>query len=350
VWVTLHRVGSVSAGPLDSARTDAGGAYALRYRTFGAPDAIYFASARYGGVAYFTHPLRAAVTRGDDAEIDVFDTTSTRVPTTVRGRHVIVAAPDKRGTREVIEVYEISNDSSVTMVDRERAATAAATGTWSAAIPARGVRFQVRAGEVPEDALLLEKGRAVLHMPLAPGLKQVAFSYSLPADAFPLTIDVERRTSVLEVLIEDPHGTASGPRLTGVDPVTVEGRQFRRYLGQDVPAGGRVAIEVPADASWVRWMLPGTLALVGLAMVSALAFPRRRRALAAIATGANEPVTEPAVPLDDRAAEIARRIAALDDEFERGPVPSDDARSAYERRRAELKAELAALAGVEVPR
>jgi hypothetical protein len=85
-------------------------------------------------------------------------------------------------------------------------------------------------------------------------------------------------------------------------------------------------------------------------MGSALAFPRRRRALAAIATGANEPVTEPAVPLDDRAAEIARRIAALDDEFARGPVPSDDARSAYERRRAELKAELAALAGVEVPR
>jgi len=332
-WVTVHRVARDSAGPLDSTRTDAGGAYVLRYRPFGSDDAIYFVSTRYGGVAYFTSPLREPVVKGESAEISVFDTTSKPVPMTVRGRHLIVSAPDARGARDVIEVYEISNDSSVTLLDREDAPR----GTWSVPLPAGARDFRVREGEVPADALLLAGSRAVLHMPFAPGLKQIAFSYSLAPERFPLTVASERNTSVFEVLVEDPHATVQGPRMAAVDPVLVEGRSFRRFLGQDVPAGARIVVDAPApQPPWTRWIVPALLALLGLAMVSALAMSRRRPALASRAPTPIAP--EPVVDTD--AAHLAQRIASLDDAFEREAAPSVEAREAYERTRATLKSEL----------
>src|SRR5262249_48112513 len=73
VRVVLHRVGPDKAGPLDSMLTDAGGKYHFRYVPSGSDEAIYFVSASYDGIAYFSVPLRDQATRGDDAQITVFD-------------------------------------------------------------------------------------------------------------------------------------------------------------------------------------------------------------------------------------------------------------------------------------
>ena len=79
-WVTLHRVASDRAGPLDSVRTGADGGYAFTYRPSGAANAIYFVSVQHDGIAYFSSPFRDAVVAGEKAEVTVFDTTSARVP------------------------------------------------------------------------------------------------------------------------------------------------------------------------------------------------------------------------------------------------------------------------------
>jgi hypothetical protein len=333
-WVTLHRVAQDSSGPIDSLRTDARGAFTFRYRPFGSGDAIYFVSTRRGGVAYFTPPLREAMVRGENAEIDVFDTTSARVPTTVRGRHLIVAAPDASGARSVIEVFELSNDSSLTAIERE----GTTTGVWSTAVPAGAQRFEVRAGEIPSDALVLDRGRAVLRLPLAPGLKQIAFSYVLPGDAFPINVVSEGPTTVLEVLLEDPRGTATGSRIVGVEPALVEGRSFRRFLAQDVPSGGRVVVDVPpVQPAWMRWAVSIVLVAVGLAMIGALTWSWRRRQSRVVA-----PPMRSARPAAVSADALAHEIAALDDAFDAQPSPSDAARAEHTRRRDELKSRLAA--------
>lgn len=57
VRVVLHRVGPDQAGPLDSALTGPRGEYHFRYHTSGSPDAVYFVSASYDGIAYFSTPL-----------------------------------------------------------------------------------------------------------------------------------------------------------------------------------------------------------------------------------------------------------------------------------------------------
>src|SRR5688500_19461778 len=111
VWTVLHRVGPDGAGPLDSARTDARGRYSYRYTRTGSTDAVYFVSATHHGVTYFTGPLAFSNVSGDPAEIVVFDTTSRRVPITIRGRHIVVSAANASGMRPVTGGFELSDDT-----------------------------------------------------------------------------------------------------------------------------------------------------------------------------------------------------------------------------------------------
>ena len=274
VMVTLHRVGSDRAAPLDSARADSKGRYVFHFNRSGDTRAIYFVSASYGGIAYFTPPLAHATVQGEEAEIAVFDTTSAPVPISSRGHHVIVSAVDANGMRNVTEVYELANDSSVTRV----ASNASGGEVWSAVVPANASGFQVSQGDIAAQAVRFEKGRALVLAPIAPGLKQLAFSYSLPASAFPLNIPIIKDTQILEVLIEEEKGSVSGAKLEEKDPVALERRSFRRFLAADVPANSVSVIDLPAVRTTSidpRYMIALTVVFGG-AMLFALARALRR--------------------------------------------------------------------------
>jgi hypothetical protein len=272
-WVVLPRLGSDRAGPVDSTRTDARGAYEFRYRPFGDEQALYFAAALHGGVAYFTPPLMDHVVRGETAEIVVYDTTTRDIPITVRGRHLVVSAADADEMRTVLEVYELSNDTTLTRVSPARDSPP----TWTARLPAAARSPRVNDGDIPADAVLFEGGEVRVIAPLPPGVKQLAYAYSLPASLFPLSVPLTTAADILEVLVEDPGGTATGARLTESDRVVVDGRRFRRFIAQEVPAGQVVTVEVPrAGDRWRARYLVGITLLVGSAMVIALAQAFRR--------------------------------------------------------------------------
>lgn len=277
VWVILHRVGSETAAPLDSLRSNSNGEYSFTYRRTGDAQAIYFVSASYSGIAYFTPPFHHALVRGEEAEIAVFDTTSSRVPTSVRGRHVIVSAVDANAVRSVTEVYELANDSSVTRV---AANTTPAGAVWTTMFPtgARNFRATPGQGDVPADAITFADGKAAVFAPLAPGLKQVAFTYDVPASSFPLSVPITRATEVYEVLIEEPTGTVTGANLKEVDPVNMEKRMFRRFLASNIPANAVSVIDLPAATAGRvdgRYLV-GLTVLIGGSMVFALARALRK--------------------------------------------------------------------------
>ncbi len=340
-WVTLHRVASDAAGPLDSVRTGADGTFAFTYRPTGVASAIYFVSVQYGGIAYFSAPLRDAVVTGEKAEVTVFDTTSARVPVTVRGRHVAIGRATPDGARDVLDVYELSNDGPRTGVP---SATSSA-GVWSAPLPAGATAFAVRpSADVPPDGMSLTNGRAVLRAPLAPGLKQVAFSYRIPAARFPMSVPVDAPTSVLEVLIEDPRGIATGGTLVQAAPAAVEGHTFHRYLAQDVPAGTPVTVDVPTTPGnvWPTWAVPALIASVGGAMTVGLLAAYRRRA----ASRPTETIGRPAGTAAPQTADaLLAELAALDDAHSAraaaGSETSDAEAEAYARARERLKRQLA---------
>jgi len=327
-WVTLHRVAADSSGPVDSVRTDANGRYSIRYKPVGG-DAVYFASSTYSGVAYFTAPLPPRDATGDDGEITVFDTTSAPVRIQTRGRHLVVSASSVDGRRTLVEVFELSNDSTVTAVSGARG-----RATWSAALSPNGRDFQVGQSDIGANAVQFRDGRVLVYASISPGIRQIAFSYSVPASDFPLEIPVADPVSVFEVLVEDPGATASGGGLAEQQPVSLEGRSFRRFLGQNVRSGAKLVINVGAPtAPRGHRMLYVTVAGAAVVMVLALGFALTRRRSARVVVEAQAP---------DDAAHIAREIAELDDAFERVGSPSDAEREAYHRHREELKTRLAA--------
>jgi len=273
-WVTLHRVGTDHAGPMDSTHTGAAGYYAFTYKRAGASDAIYFVSSSHDGIAYFSHPLKGGHEAGDDAEIVVFDTTSRPIPVTIRGRHLIVSRPSSEGTRTVTEVFELSNDTSVTRVAPNESPAGA---VWSSAIAAHASNPVVGDGDIPAAAVRFAGSRVLVYAPMAPGMKQLAFHYDLPADAFPLSVPLERGAVVFEVLVEDSVATASGARLRAVASVAIEGHEFRRYLAKDVPADAVAVVSVPeAKKPPALLFVAGLTLLIGGAMTAALARALRR--------------------------------------------------------------------------
>jgi hypothetical protein len=270
IWVTLHRVGSDRAAPLDSMRADANGRYAFTYRRTGDESAIYFVSARYAGIAYFTPPLNDPVVKGEQAEIAVYDTTRAPITIGVRGHHIVVSAVDANAQRSIMEVYELANDTTVTRVASSEGADGA---VWTAALPSGATGFRVTQGDIPAAAVTFKQGHVAVFAPIAPGLAQLAFSYSLPASAFPLSVPVESPTQILEVLVEDEKGSVRGARLQEKAPVSLERRSFRRFLADDVPEHAVSVIDLAAAAhSSVdrRYLVILTL-VIGGAMIAALA-------------------------------------------------------------------------------
>lgn len=343
-WVTLHRVGKDVAGPIDSVRTDAGGRYRLQYRLTGATDAVYFASTTWGGIAYFTAPFKAPVVAGEDAVITVFDTTSRQYPLSIKGRHLIISALDSTDQRTVVEVYEVANDSVRTLVSPDGTPP---SPTWTARIPSAARDVRVNEGEISPEAFVASEGRVAVFAPIAPGLKQVAFSYKLPSSSFPLALSSESNAVVFEVLLEDPRGTVTAKGMTAVQPVTLEQRSFRRFLAQDVPAGTALVIEMPsAGMPTSNLYIAGLLVGLGFLMLLVLTRSTQRAAARAAPAGPVRPVTAALHPDVLPADRLAQEIAALDALFAQQQAPSDDVRRAYEQRRGELRDALAAaLAG-----
>lgn len=333
-WVTLHRVAQDSSGPVDSVRADGGGRYSIRYTPHG--EAVYFASSMFGGIAYFTPPLPPGDAADDATEITVFDTTSSAIPIRTRGRHLVVSASGVDGRRTLVEVFELSNDTTVTVVSGPQG-----RATWSTTLAPNASGFQAGQTDIGGNAIQYRDGKVLVFASISPGIRQVAFSYSVPAEDFPLTVPVRDTVGVFEVLLEDPGASATGGGLAEQPTASLEGRTFRRFLGQDVPPDAPVSITVgdPTAPRGNRYLFAPVLGAAALMIVAlAFALTRRRSAVAA---------AKPIAPPD--AGHLARDIAELDDAFARVDAPSDAERASYQRRRDELKARLAAaLANEEV--
>jgi hypothetical protein len=327
-WVVLHRVGSDRAGPLDSTRSGADGRFRFRYSPSGAPDALYFVSSRFGGIAYFSPPLRAATVRGGDADVMVYETTTDSAELLVQGRHFVLSG--LRGARrEIAEIFEIENQGTQTVVARD-----SITPLWTAHLPAAAESATVAPGDVAAGAVVIRRGRAEVFAPISPGVRQLVLTYLLPADAFPVSLPVGRTVSVLEVLLQDPRAAVEGARLNEVAPVTIDGRTFRRFLATDVPASAVMRIEAPPPVGQNQAPMRVLVIVLSAAMLGAIAvWAMRRKPM--LASG-----TPPRAATSD-ADRLIAELASLDLRFERDHAQSAESRAAYEQRRAELKTRIA---------
>lgn len=334
-WVVLHRVGTSGGAPVDSTQTARDGRYRISYRADASdPDALYFVSSRYAGIAYFSPPLRNPRVAGGDADVVVYETSTDASRLGVQGRHLVVSAP-RGGRREIAEIFELENPGTITLVARD-----SVTPVWWSAIPAAAESVSVApTGDVSAGAVTFKPGRAELYAPISPGVRQVAMTYLLPDDAFPLTVPLQHNAALVEVLLEEPRANVEGAKLTEVAAATIEGRQFRRFLAQEAQANAVMRVTTPEPIEGTRnslfWLGVG----VAVTMLAAALLWLKRSGAGIRLIGARRAV----ISESDR---LVAEIAALDAQFERAPTD----RATYDARRAELKAQLTrALAAEKEP-
>jgi hypothetical protein len=267
----------------------------------------------------------------------VFDTIAPPYPIRVAGRHLIITAPDTADRRRVVEVYELLNDSTFTVIGTE------ANPVWSAPIPGGVGDAEVNAvGDVSPSMVKVDREWLKVFAPISPGLRQISFSYTLGPGDFPLTIPVVDSATVFEVLLQEHEAALEGGGFTEVAAVSQDGLRFRRLLAQGVPARTVLRFTMPRSVSRAQGKaVIGIVIAVSLLMAAALGTilwrrraPARVRVPAAIAAA-------PASAVDA----LVRELAMLDSDFERRASPTPEERASFDARRSELKARLnAALA------
>lgn len=331
--VVLHRVASSGAGPVDSVLTSPSGAYSFTYTRI--PGALYLLSVQYAGIAYFSTPLTAEdPPPTEPVDVVVYDTSSAPSRVRVRGRHVIVSHPDAAGLRAVVEVFDLANDSSVTSIS-----SSGGVPTFHTRLPATALKPRLGEGTFAPDAVTFSSGEARLFAPMPPGLKQLVVSYELPSTAFPLSMSVEQRSDVLEVLVEELAGRVEGARLQAQSSVTVSGRRFMRSLSQSVDSAAVFTIALPAVT--VTRTAPNAWLLAPLFLLVVLGiwwFARRGQSPRSVTPA----VAPPVAPADPRES-LAARIATLDALLDVGSSLDPKTRAMYAEERAQAMEQLRAV-------
>ncbi len=323
--VVSHRIGMREQGPLDSLKADARGAFRFRIAR---PDtgAMYVVSTRYAGIGYFSQPFSLKDRAGSDTiRLAVYDTASAGAPLDVAVRHLVISAPGGDGSRDALDIVQVGNAGETTRVPRD-----STTPTWHMKLPRGIASFRVGEGEVPNSSVVQAADSIVVSAPFPPGLKQVVVTYVVPRDLKTLRVPIDQPTQRLELLVEDSTASAVGPSLVTANPLTIQGRRFRRFSAAGIGAGGTVEITFGGTSArnlgWLAVLLSAALLGAG----GYVAAQRRR---------AGPPAAMPEEPDGDA---LLRQIVALDERYAAGESRTPPAEwTDYQAKRTALKARLA---------
>ena len=330
--VVGHHVGEREQGPVDSVRSDAAGRFRM---TVPRPDTggVYVVSTKFRGIGYFAEPVGLKDrSRSGALELVVFDTSSQGPALAVDLRHLVLTSSDADGSRRVLDIFEVANSGTTT-----RVAADSNGATWRVRLPGGVANFAIGESDISPSAVRRDGDVMVVDAPFPPGTKQVLVTYVVPRGSRALTIPVDQPTARFDLLVEDSLSSADGPGIQTAQPLTLEGRTFRRFAGEHLRAGATVTLHLGASSDPGRrfaWLI---IVVAGLALAGGVvAFLARRRG------GAGPD----AAPAGESADALAAQIAALDERFEGHETDTPAGEwTRYAERRAALKARLdAALA------
>jgi hypothetical protein len=280
--------------------------------------ALHLLSARHDGIEYFSTPLDNRPAGGDEGVTLVVHDTSSSAPVGVSARHIVIPRAGEDGTREVLDLVLLANAGTET-----RVAPDSLGASWTGLLPPRSEGLELGESDVSPDAVTRRGDSAIVSAPIAPGEKQLALQYHLPAGRQEIEIPVGPQPVGLNLLLEEPGATVTAPGLALADSQLLEGRSFRRWTG-DLPANSTVRVTLPGAGPDTTPILAAMVAVLTLALLAA-AWRMLPRA--------------PAVSTD----RLIGDLAMLDTRYqgrEAETTPEEWAR--YLERRGKLKAELGA--------
>lgn len=272
-WVVLHKVTREAGGPVDSVRTDARGRYRIALRN---PDSasVYVVSAWYDSLAYFSLPLNVTGRPAVHVEdIIAFATAASGPPIRLARRLATVAAAREDGTREILEILELENPGLTTRITKDTLVP-----TWAGRIPENAGQFRGGQGDISPEAMVFRNDSVYVLGPIPPGpVKQLSYSYSLPAGTRTLVIPIDQPTAELNLLLEDTAAAVTATQVESLGVQEIEQRRFAAYRAGPLARGERVEIQLPAAGFRAQALLPYVIAILAAGMVVALVWALRKR-------------------------------------------------------------------------
>jgi hypothetical protein len=319
VRVLLHRVGQETQGPIDSTRSDGRGRFLFTFL----PDtsAFYLLSAERAGIEYFSPPVATNPERPDTGiRILVYDTSST-TPISLVARHLVIARPGEDGSRGVLDLMVLRNDSRLT-----RTTSDTTHPTWSAPLPPGTIGLDLSESDFSREAVARRADSVIVVAPFAPGEKQLTVQYLIPSGRRVMELPFGRPGAAINVLAEERDVRVTGSGVALADSQVLQGRSFRRWTGV-AQAGGVVRIVLPGvrrTPTWLLAVLVGTLTLV-------------------LAGAGWRLLAKRSMPATPRTGELIDAIAALDVRYagRESETPVDEW-SSYLTERARIRAQLEA--------
>jgi hypothetical protein len=339
--VVLHRVTSEDQGEIDSVAVASDGTFTftLPEAPLGAADRFYFASIRHQGILYFGSALADVAQLDSIYRIQTYDTAMVapgghQIPIQARN---LFFEPNGEEWR-VTDIFQLRNDEGRTLVAPEGGVV------WRYPLVEGARDFSSGQDGFSLDGTTVGDGDVVVRAAIAPGERVFVFRYTVddPFGAVP----TPGLTEAFDLLVREPSPRVGVEGLDLIGRVELEaGSTYRRYSAVDVgPDRVRVVeAETPGDLpfEWITVVVALALAVAALVVLRGFSSPEAVRGPAGGGTGARAGGGGGGSAAADRQA-LLMEVARLDEAFEALADPTDDERAAYERRRAELLAELRA--------
>jgi hypothetical protein len=224
---------------------------------------LHLLSARRHGIEYFSTSLDNRPSGGNQAVTLVVHDTSSSAPVAIAARHVVIPRAGEDGTREVLDLVLLANAGTET-----RVAPDSLSASWTGPLPPRSEGLELGESDVSPDAVLRRGDSAIVSAPIAPGEKQLAFQYHLPAGRQDIEIPVGAEPVGLNLLLEESGATVTAPGLALADSQVIEGREFQRWSG-DLPANAVVRVTLPGAGTDAGRILAAMVAVLALALLAA---------------------------------------------------------------------------------
>jgi len=320
--VVLHQVSAEVSGEIDSIQAGPGGSFQLtlpRVPAHGVRSEVFFASVRHRGLLYFGPAITGPLQLDSLYLIQAYDTLS--VPT--GGADLPISV--RNLFLDKVEVGWEATDFFQLRQSGDRTLFSPAEGvTWRYPLPASATDFEVGQTDLSPDAVRFEDGNLAHYAPIPPGDRFFLVRYRLPMDDF--TIPLPGMTERIEILVRDPAPSVEFPPLRPTSPVELEpGNVFSRWEGDRLVdtevESGLLPEPIQFHAEWLAVILAALLGGVGV-------FAFRLRG----ARNEGEPQGTGRNTRDG----LIRRIAELDEEFERSGDRSQAARERYTEGRRQL--------------
>lgn len=303
-----------------TAKTDARGRFSFSVPT--ASDRVYVTNVKYKGGDYDSQPVTFKT--GDQSKtiaMRVYEPTTDAGILRVNVHHMIVEIG--QGMVQVAELLVFTNPTDRTYVGA-KVRPDGKRDTLVFSIPTGAKKIEYLEGLMECCVFATAAGGLQDTMDVKPGVRQIAYSYTLPYTGTDLRIarTIDYRADRVEVFGKMPSQMQVAP-LAAQPAVTTEQGSYTRFSGERLPARGEISIllsGLPVTSSTARRLAIAAFAGV---IAAALAYPLLRRTRRK-AVRAAEPTTQEA---------LVAAIARLDDEFEAGHVP----RPQYEAARARYK-------------